>query len=156
MTIYEIKGINMTKIRTVIMCFICILIIPLEAYSDDNQITICFAEWPPYEYLENGVPTGVNITIVESVGKLMGINFKFISNSWRRCMVDVKSGKVDAIMSLYKNPKREKFLYFPDVNLSVDQNILITFHKNNFSFNGDLNSLTGKTVIVVQDNCCTG
>ena len=139
-------------IKRVLLCFICILIIPLNAYSDDNEITIGFAEWPPYEYMENGEPTGVNVTIVNGVGKLMGIKFKFIQNSWGRCMVNAKSGKIDAIMSLYKNPERETFLYFPDVNLSVDENILITYHKNDFSFNGDLNSLTGKTVIVVQDN----
>lgn len=127
------------------------IIIPTNIWA--NEIVIAIAEWPPYEFIdETGKPSGINVTTINESTKQLGIKIKFVQYPWSRALLYAKRGKVDGIMSLYKNTERENFFHFVPECISRDDNVLITFHKTQYTFSGNLQDLSGETVIVAKNN----
>ena len=127
------------------------IIIPTNIWA--QEIVIAIAEWPPYEFIDKtGKPSGINVTTIKEATKQLGIKIKFVQYPWSRALLSVKHGKVDAIMSLYKTTEREEFLYYVPEIISYDENVLITFYQNTYTFNGNLQDLSGKTIIVARNN----
>lgn len=121
-------------------------------------IAVCFAETvvfvfdslPPYEYLENGVAKGLNVDIIRSVCKKIGVTPVFREYPWSRAMHMVKNGEVDAIFSLYKTKEREEFLLFPTHPLNDETNVIIV-PKESVLRAGSLDDMKKWRVGVVQD-----
>ena len=51
--------------------------------------------------------------------KITAINFNFIRKPWLRCLSDLSSGKVSAILGSYTN-EREKYAVYPKKNGKLD------------------------------------
>lgn len=130
----------------------CLTLLVFTVNGTSKDFVIAIEDWPPYEYVKNDTIVGFDVTIVKDVLKSMGLNAHIKVFPWVRALKYAKEGKIDAIMSLYKTKEREKFIYFPKEYLSVDQNILITFHKNRYTFDGNLKTLKNRTVIVTRGN----
>lgn len=110
--------------------FIALLILgSISIYA--KTYTIVCEEYPPYEYLENGKAGGLNIEILQAIGKQAGIRFVFKFNTWDEALSLVRNKEADGIISLLKTEEREEFLLFPNQALAFERNII--FAKNNFN-----------------------
>ena len=122
------------------------------ANSYPRELLFCFANWNPYEYIEGNKAKGENVEIFESVANTLGIRIKWKAYPWARCVHLAKQGEIDGLMSLYISKERERFLYYPDENVNIDESVFVTYKGSNVNFDGTLQSLTGENVLVARAN----
>lgn len=106
---------------------------------------------PPYEYMVNNIPVGMDVEILSEIAKKQHLQIQFNFVPWARAMIMVKEGKADGIISLLKTPERESFLNYPETPIYEDRILLFA----NSSFKNNilaLKDLEGHTVGVVADN----
>jgi polar amino acid transport system substrate-binding protein len=117
-----------------------------------KELFLCFADWKPYEYMEDGQAKGVNVEIVEAVASTMGITIRWGSYPWPRCVAMAKNGAADGLMSLYRSQEREAYFYYPDEHVNFDESVFITYPGSKVTFDGNLQSLAGMDVLVARAN----
>jgi len=111
-----------------------------------------FGDFKPFEYVENGRIKGANVEILEAVSKKLGIEIRLVAYPWARCIYLVRHGMLDGVMSLYRSSERETYLYYPDEHINIDECVFFTFPGSNVHFDGNLASMTGKTILIAQAN----
>ncbi len=94
--------------------------------------------YPPYEYLLNGQPTGFNIDLVRAAAKTMGLEVEFRLGPWKDVRTQLENGKLDMLGGMAYSAERES-LY--DFSISHSQ---VSFDL--FTLNGSpIKSLTEAT-----------
>jgi polar amino acid transport system substrate-binding protein len=92
-----------------------LLILPAFVNSAGaDEITMCIDHYPPYHIIpeDGGRPYGVNIAIVESVVERLGLTLVLTENTpFKRCLVYMKSGKVDIMGGLLHTPQRSESMH---------------------------------------------
>ncbi len=118
-----------------------------------DERNVCFNNYPPYHYMENNSPSGIAVEIANRVALSLGIKIKYQLLPWSRCLMYAKSGKVDAILFIFKKKEREDFLYYHKENLIAHEvNALYALNNKDISFNGDIeNDLKSYTIGIIQD-----
>jgi polar amino acid transport system substrate-binding protein len=116
-----------------------------------QTITIAFEEWPPYEHTVKGEAVGIDVDVVREAAKRVGINVLFTSLPWARALIQVNTGKVDAIFSISKTPERMRLLDFADTHLSVERKVFFT-NKNSPLVITKFGDLNGKKLGLVRGN----
>lgn len=134
----------------IIIIFLNTTIVLANSYP--RELLFCIANWNPYEYIEGNKAKGVNVEIVEAVANTLGITIRWKAYPWARCINMAEYGDVDGLMSLYRSTEREKFLYYPDENVNIDECVFVTHIGSNVTFDGTLQSLTGENVLVARAN----
>lgn len=61
----------------------------------------------PYNYLENGRYTGIDVEILRSAAESMGVTLEHVPTTWRRALLDFDAGRYDALFQL--TPTDERF-----------------------------------------------
>lgn len=106
------------------------------------------AEFPPFEYLENGEITGFDIEIIEALTKEMNIPISIQNLSWEGLLPALQGKKIDMIIAgMTKTPDREKIVSFSDSYYTSKEQMIIVLSNNNSITNID--SLISKKVGVV-------
>jgi polar amino acid transport system substrate-binding protein len=123
---------------------------PLTIFAEQETIVFVYENYPPYEYMDNGVNKGIDIDIIREVCKQIGIVPEFKEYPWKRALKYVEVGKVDAIFSLFKTPERTKFLYYPTTSVNTEKTSLFTLKENNYKVN-KLSDLKEKIIGVVAE-----
>ena len=108
-------------------------------------------EFPPLEFNQpDGKAGGVAIEIVQKIMTNLGHTVDVTVYPWARALSMVKTGSADAIFTAYKNPEREAFLYYSK-NVLIPQVVgLYVKAGSPLAFNGDLATLKGKKIGVVN------
>ncbi len=85
-------------------------------------ITLCYGSdtvvvatdiWPPFRVEEiNGELTGIDIDFMHTLGKSMGITFKFVKYPWIRCLKEMKAGNVDIMSGLAFTADRNEYITY--------------------------------------------
>jgi PAS domain S-box-containing protein len=105
-------------------------------------------DWPPFDFVENGRPTGFGNDILRMAAVKVGLSLEFVSGpSWAELVALFKTGKLDILPSVYRTPERDKFMIFTS-SYAANPSILVA-HAANREVNS-LNDLAGKTVAVVD------
>lgn len=143
------KGIKYVSIF-IIISFWYTAVAWADAYP--RELLLSIANWDPYEYIEGDQAKGVNVEIVEAIAKTLGITIKWEAYPWARCVYMAKRGDVDGLMSLYRSTEREKFLYYPDEHVNMDECVFVTYKGSNVTFDGTLQCLTQANVLVARAN----
>ncbi|MCA1988535.1 MAG: transporter substrate-binding domain-containing protein [Desulfarculus sp.] len=86
-----------------------------------QPLTIACEQYPPYEFLENGQPRGLCVELVQEACQRLGLTPEFRFMAWTQAQEQVRTGQVQAIMSLYRTPERERFLVFPARQLAEER-----------------------------------
>lgn len=86
--------------------------------AQENSVSFCFNEWPPYVSVVNGTPSGVSVDVLTAAAKRAGLKASFTALPWKRCLQAVMSGEIDAVMDA---AKRDEFLQ-GDVTFSLYTN----------------------------------
>jgi ABC-type amino acid transport substrate-binding protein len=104
------------------------------------------ADYPPYNFNEDGKPKGFSIDYLNLLADRLGIKINYISGySWAEYMDMAKHNKIDVMLNIMRTPQREKFLHFTQPYAGTKKAIFT----NDSSIN-TLRDLSGKTVSVVK------
>ena len=132
------------KIIIYILTFFCLIFssqvfagpLFIEVVSDDN--------FPPFSYSENEKVTGIDIDIINEMGRRLNIKFNINLVPWKRLIMMTETGRCDASMSLFRTPERELFsLYTSPIHYST----YVIFVKKGKEFNYSvIQDLFGKTL----------
>lgn len=82
------------------------------ASAEVKTVRIATADFPPFEYYDNGKLEGINIKTISDVLSRAGYKAEFYSLPWKRALVSVKSGDLDAIASMPKTPNTSNLFIF--------------------------------------------
>ena len=107
--------------------------------------------YPPYEYIENGKPVGMDVELLELAAKKVGITFRVEFIPWARCIEMMKKGTADGIFSLLHNKEREVFINYPSTPLHIARSVLFA-HKDYPYKIEKIEDLKDKQVGVVYGN----
>ena len=77
-----------------------------------NRLILANIEWPPYEYMENGRWSGIDVDVIKRVFGLIGFEVRIIKLNWLRVLSYVKSGMVDGTFTISKTPERERYMWY--------------------------------------------
>ncbi|CAD7838184.1 MAG: hypothetical protein [Olavius algarvensis Delta 4 endosymbiont] len=105
--------------------------------------------YPPYYYMEKGDLTGVCVELINHAAQSLGLMVTYKQYPWKRMLHSGKTGRVDAIMPLFKTPERETFLLFPDAELALEENHIFTRRAARVHFSGKLTDIAPHPVGVV-------
>ncbi len=85
--------------------------------SGTNKLTMATnAEFPPFEYIENGVITGADIDIANAIAKKLGKELEVTNIDFDAALTGAATGKYDmAVAGITANDERRK-----NMNFSVD------------------------------------
>ncbi len=100
--------------------FICILLIVILTYSysfceakkGKNEIILALTHLPPFRIAKSDKVEGIFIDILEELIRPMNLKIKPLNTPFKRCLKNLKGGKADLYIGLFKKPEREEFLYF--------------------------------------------
>jgi polar amino acid transport system substrate-binding protein len=85
----------------------------LRRYSGMPEIptySVTTEYWPPFRMLgSNGEIEGIDIEIMEEIGKRLGVKFVWHRRPWARCLAELEDGLADIITGLAHTKERSKF-----------------------------------------------
>ena len=108
------------RIRSIIS--ILLMSAALPALSETAPVLkVVTTEYPPFEYVEDGVLKGYDVDTVRSVLQAMGYEPKFQVLPWSRAEMMVRRGDADLLFSLTSSPERERhYLFTAPINSARD------------------------------------
>ncbi|HXK41430.1 MAG TPA: transporter substrate-binding domain-containing protein [Anaerolineae bacterium] len=119
---------------------------PALAQSPPPQVLLVRGDhqYPPYEFLKNGQPTGFNVELFQAVARVMGLNVQISLGPWAEVRAQLENGEIDALTGMAYSPERDKLVDFttPHSTLFFD-----LFMRRDSELH-DLEDLTGKSIIV--------
>ncbi|WP_320007781.1 transporter substrate-binding domain-containing protein [Maridesulfovibrio sp.] len=100
--------------------------------------------YPPYEYLEDGVPKGFNIDIIRAVAKVSDLNVSINLRPWGEVLENLEKGASDVASGMYFSPGRTELFSFSIPHNIVSHSIFV----REGSSIKKLEDLHGKEIIV--------
>ena len=94
--------------------------------------------------------TGIGIDIPRIIGKKLGHTIMIRLYPWRRAQFMVKTGMADVLIAPFKNAERETWLDFSETYFFEDKSFLFVNPGDTIGWNGDLSSLKGLKICVVD------
>jgi PAS domain S-box-containing protein len=99
---------------------------------------------PPYEFLENGKPTGFNIELMRAVADATGMAVEFRLGPWDKVRRDLEQGRIDALAGMYYSAQRNMLVDFSVPHTIVSAGLFVRKESPLRSFA----DIKGKEVIV--------
>lgn len=100
------------------------------------------AEYPPFEYVENGEIAGFDAEIIKEAAKRMGIEYKWLNTNFDGLIPALQTKKVDIVIAgMSVTPEREKAVNF-SISYLTSNVAIVTNSKNPIK---DMNDLSGKS-----------
>jgi polar amino acid transport system substrate-binding protein len=78
-----------------------------------ETLTICGAPLPPYSYLKDGEPVGIDVDIAKTLFGELGVPVNIVIEPFARCQQSLKSGDADLGFAISDVLDRREYLYFP-------------------------------------------
>lgn len=86
-----------------------------HASNEVQTISMCTEHWPPFVVVEKDKPITEGSWVVllnEIFDDLPGYNLELKPVPWKRCLRQIREGKVDGTFSLFKKPDRQEYMNF--------------------------------------------
>ena len=105
----------MKLLKTFILLSITAILWCNTALAENTRPLVIAAEnYPPFEYLKDDKPVGIDVEIIQKIMDKLNVPVKFNFYPFARVNMLLKKGKTDAATSLSYKKEREKFLYYSD------------------------------------------
>ncbi len=104
--------------------------------------------YPPYEFLENGKPTGFNVELMRAVADVMGFDVEIRLGPWSKVRRDLEQGKADVVTGMYYSEERLKLVDFSVPHTIVSPGLFVRKDSPLRSFN----DMRSKEIIVQKDD----
>lgn len=69
-------------------------------------------DWPPFDFIQNGKPSGLGIDYIELIARKAGFKVQYVQGSWDELLSRFKEGKIDVLHSVYRTDEREAYMLF--------------------------------------------
>ena len=102
------------------------------------------SNYPPYEYLEDGVPKGFNIEIIRAVAKVSALELRINLRPWDEVIENLEKGGSDVVSGMFFTPARTELFSFSIPHNIVSHSIFV----RKGSSIRRLEDLHGKEIIV--------
>lgn len=128
---------------------------PDENFPEEGKtvLTVAIEEvgYFPFNYHENGDIKGFSVDILHYFEEHSKYDFEFIIVPWPRALYLVSIGKVDLILTLFKQNERENTYHFIEPSYGFEANQLFTLVESEFEFDGQLNRLRPYSIGTVRE-----
>jgi polar amino acid transport system substrate-binding protein len=81
------------------------------AYSAQT-VVVAFSEFPPYKMIVDGKHTGIDLDILQEIGKQMNFTLEFKNGTFEDCLGMMKQGEADLMTSLLRRAEREPYIFY--------------------------------------------
>ncbi|MEJ1462856.1 MAG: transporter substrate-binding domain-containing protein [Candidatus Sedimenticola sp. (ex Thyasira tokunagai)] len=99
-------------------------------------------DWRPFDFNENGKPSGYSIDLIKLLAERIGIQLEFVHGpTWEEFLESLKEKKIDVIHSAIKTEDREKYSLFTDPYIQTISRFIV--HKDSSEIR-ELSDLKGK------------
>lgn len=115
----------------------------------EAPLVVVTAERMPMAYRQDGRLTGLMVDLVRETFRRTGRDVEIQLLPWPRCIAELKEGKADAILTIFKTPEREAQFAFTQEEVLHQTESLFMKKGKAFFFDGDLGYFSGKKVGVV-------
>lgn len=105
-------------------------------------------DWPPFDFVENNISSGLSIDFIRLLGKKIGINFQFVQGVWADLLAKFIKREIDIIHPGIATEERKNFTLFLPPHISLN-NILVVRDTDRITTN--LSDLIGRRVAVIKD-----
>ncbi|MBE7049672.1 MAG: basic amino acid ABC transporter substrate-binding protein [Ruminococcaceae bacterium] len=119
---------KMVKLVSVILALVmCVGVFASCSKKDDNVLTMATnAEFPPFEYLENGEMVGAEIDMAYAIAEKLGMELEISNIDFDAALAGPATGKYDvAISGITANDERRKNMNFSDPYYVASQAIIV-------------------------------
>ncbi len=102
----------------VITVVMCLLVLGLTgqgagwARAGDGVVCVFDQDFPPFSYLENGRPVGLDVDLLRAVAERQGINLSFRPLPWSQAKAQMAAGQAQVISGLTDTGERRKLYRF--------------------------------------------
>lgn len=112
----------MKKILLVVMA----LVLSVSMFAKGKIYVGTNAEFPPFEYLEDGKPVGFDMELIEEMGKVMGEDVKIVDMAFDGLLPALQMKKVDLVIAgMTATPERLKTVAFSNPYYTASQVIIV-------------------------------
>ncbi|MEJ1361295.1 MAG: transporter substrate-binding domain-containing protein [Candidatus Sedimenticola sp. (ex Thyasira tokunagai)] len=99
-------------------------------------------DWRPFDFNEDGAPSGYSIDLIKLLAKRIGIQLEFVHGpTWEEFLESLKEKKIDVVHSAIKTEDREKYSLFTDPYMQTISRFIV--HKDSPEIR-ELSDLKGK------------
>lgn len=81
--------------------------------------------YPPYEYLEDGLPVGFNIELLLAVAEVMGMQAEVELRPWEDARASLKDGRTDVLAGMYYSEERARDFSFSVPHTMISSGLFI-------------------------------
>jgi PAS domain S-box-containing protein len=99
---------------------------------------------PPFEFLENGAPTGFNVDVMRAAAQVLGAEVEFRLRPWAEVRSALERGTIDALAGMYYSPERSRRVDFSLPHTMVTMGLYVRADSTIQS----IEDIRGKEVIV--------
>jgi polar amino acid transport system substrate-binding protein len=103
-----------------------------------------------FEVDANGGMQGLSVDVLNAIAKKTGDSITYNVYPWSRALFLVEHGKADMVNGMYKTPDREKRFLYSEIPYYQDHIQFYARAESNFSWDGNLASLSGKRIAVIR------
>lgn len=82
--------------------------------DEDSVIVLGTNHVPPFKIIKGEAMDGINAEVLQQIFHGMNLQLKIRECPWQRCLSELREGKIDVILGLFKTPERESLYYFCD------------------------------------------
>ena len=100
--------------------------------------------YPPYEFVQDGQPTGFNVELLHAVAETMGLQVRIELGPWAQVRQDLEQGRIDLLTGMYRSPERSRQVDFSTPFMVVTHSLFV----RRGSPIHDLADAAGRAVIV--------
>jgi ABC-type amino acid transport substrate-binding protein len=121
-----------------------------RAWLKDNPVIRVHNEmdWPPFNFNEDGQPTGFSIDFMNLVASKVGLEVKYISGpTWQEFLDMLRAGELDVIANATPNEERAQYMSF--TSAFYEQPVAVVVENSTEGINS-LDDLSGRKVAVVE------
>ena len=110
-------------------------------------------DWPPFDYVENGIPAGYSIDVARLIAQKTGLKMEFVNGfTWDQLMQRFRAGEIDIMPAIYSSAERHEYTLFTQNYFS--QPSVMVVHKDNHDIH-DISGLAGKRVAGIRSFAST-
>lgn len=128
-----------------------------SAFSAENREIIVARGgdgfYPPCEMVINNKLTGFHIDLVNAVSQQLNIKVSFETYPWKRAVIMLKNGNIDAVTYMTRTTEREQFGYFLEgnvISMAQDGFFVLKERAHEIAYSGNLKQLQPYTIGVLR------
>lgn len=131
-----------------------LIFLPCAAlHAETLRVAISELDYPPYHYRSDGKLVGVSIDYAREVADKAGYQLSFERMPFERILHEMRAGRVDMVVLLFKNEERQQYIHYLDKPyIHEESHIVVATDQEMFPdrFSGDFQAFKEYPVVSVR------